>query len=262
MWQALLRGNLQRALLSVIGMSQQPNRAGLEMSLGDLHCVSSPWLLVFSAAPWARPCSPDSAFGTEKCLRKGAVRCPRPPSSQSHAFHKNLEFPDASVKWGCCNIFLQDKHTNSDLRQIKESPCTDASFQTPAAIVQAFQLSPASSWWLPKALLDMQMRHSSGIFLDEDLGMRCCLAVTMKDFFSFAHAGNLLSVHGRARAQKPRFWGADSIPSWQHSSSPVQQNLHGEQRGAGRQPAGIAASCAQLRLPFILQPHLPSWTKP
>lgn len=157
------------------------------------------------------------------------------------------------VKWSCRNILLQDKHPNSDLRQIKGSPCTDASFQIPAAIVQAFQLRPASSWWLPKALLDMQMRHSSGISSDEDLGMRCCLAVTMKDFF-FCSCWKLAEC-----AWESKHWESKVLRSWQHSQLTAQQLACSVKPlwGAERSRQAASRDCCLLcctSLPFILQP--------
>lgn len=113
MLQALPRENVPRPLHNVITKLHQPARTGLSISLGELHCAAAP------------------VYSSPVLLPKEDL-----PSSQSHAFPKNLEFPD--TLWSCCNLFLQDEHTNSNLRQIKESSNTDASCQIPSAIVQVF----------------------------------------------------------------------------------------------------------------------------
>lgn len=144
--------------------------------------------------------------------------------------------------WSCCNLLLQDKCTNSDLRQIKESPCIDASFQIPAAIVQAFQLSPASSWWLPKALLDMQMRHSSGISLDEDFWMAAALQWQWKTFFFFLlMLETCWACTGKQALRKQGFeeltaFSSESAPARLFRETSVERSEEKEGRQSGLLP--------------------------
>lgn len=137
MWQAVPRGNLQRTLCNVIAEVLQQARSGLKISPVSSALRTALLIPPFCWLP--REGLPPFfyvIFAAEECLNKPSHQVPQPPTSSFHAFHKNLEFPDALRS--CCSILFQDERTNSNLRQIKESLCIDASFQIPSAIVQVF----------------------------------------------------------------------------------------------------------------------------
>lgn len=130
--QTLPRGNLQRTLHNAVTKLLQPARSGLEISLGKIRCASRPQSFLPSAG------CPEKAF--HSCYYSCYWRVLEKTSS-GVSQTSQLRNPMPSTKiWNfqmCSEDAASFCKTDSNLRQIKGSPSTDASFQIHSLLTES-----------------------------------------------------------------------------------------------------------------------------